>query len=223
MAFHQRYARQLLQWGEERQRRIESAVVLVAGVGGLGATVAQLLARAGVGKLYLLDDGYVDWPDLNRQLLYAEEDVGSSKLMLSCDRLYRINSTCEIVPLPGRLDDTFAMPKDVTLVADCFDNYRSRFILDAAVPEKVYLVHAGVQGEQGQVLTLQKGESQALAEIFAGAAQPEGDIPVTGDAAAVVASLMSNELFAVIGGQPKLLNRCLVISLSDFHISFLAV
>lgn len=221
--YHERYARQLLQWGEEKQLRIESAVVLIAGVGGLGGTVAQLLARAGVGKLYLLDDGYVDWPDLNRQLLYAEEDIGSSKLMLACDRLYRINSTCEIVPLPGRLGEGFQVPADVTLVADCFDNYRSRFLLEAAVEENCFLVHAGVQGEQGQVLTLQKGASQPLAAIFAGAGQPDGDIPVTGDAAAVVAGLMSHELLAVLGGEPKLLNRCLVISLSDYHLSFLDV
>ncbi|WP_303722203.1 ThiF family adenylyltransferase [Malonomonas rubra] len=223
MAFHPRYARQLLQWGEEKQQRIESGVVLVAGLGGLGALVGQLLARAGVGKLYLLDDGYVDWPDLNRQLLYAEEDVGSSKLMLACDRLFRINSTTEIVPLSGRLDESFRPPDDATLVADCLDNYRSRFLLERAISKKNYLVHAGVQGEEGQVLTLQKGASQTLAAIFSGVQQPAGEIPVTGSAAAVVAGLMSNELLAVLGGEPKLLNRCLVISLSDFHISFLDV
>lgn len=221
MADNNRYARQLLLWGEEKQQSIEAAVVLVAGVGGLGATVSQLLARAGIGKLYLVDDGLVDWPDLNRQLLYAEEDVGGSKLMLACDRLFRINSTTEIVPLPGRIDETFQVPADVTVVADCLDNYHSRFLLDAVIPESVCLVHAGIEGEQGQVLTLQKGTSQSLTEIFAGALQPAGDIPVSGDAVVVVAGLMANELFSVIAGAPKLLNRCLLIGLGDFHFSFL--
>lgn len=221
MAFEERYARQLLQWGAEKQTLIESAVVLIAGVGGLGATVSQLLARAGVNKLYLVDDGQVDWPDLNRQLLYAEEDIGGSKLMLACDRLYRINSTTEVVPLVGRIDESFQVPTDVTVVADCLDNYPSRFCLDAITPEGIPLVHAGLQGDHGQVLTLLKGTSQALSEIFAGAQQPVEDIPVTGDAVVVVAGLMANELFSVIGRAPKLLDRCLVVGLGDFHFSFL--
>ncbi len=223
MAIDERYARQVLHWGEQQQQQIGTAVVLVAGVGGLGATVSQLLVRAGVGKLYLVDDGLVDWPDLNRQLLYAEEDIGSSKLMLAIDRLRRINSAIEIVPLPGKIDETFNLPGDVTVVADCLDNYQSRFLLEATVPKGCCLVHAGVQGEQGQVLTLRKGQSQRLSDFYAGALQPGGDIPVTGDAVAVMAGLQCHELFAVIGGEPKLLDRCLVVSLSDFHISFLDI
>lgn len=224
MATHgERYARQVLHWGNIKQQRIGAAVVLIAGVGGLGATVSQLLVRAGVGKIYLVDDGVVDWPDLNRQLLYAEEDIGSSKLMLASDRLSRINSSTEIVPLPGRIEVNFQVPADTTVVADCLDNYTSRYLLDSVTPEQVYLVHAGLQGEHGQVLTLLKGKSQSLTKIFAGAQQPQGDIPVSGDAAAVLAGLMTTELFAVLGDEPKLLNRCLVISLDDFHISFLDI
>ncbi|SHI55181.1 Molybdopterin or thiamine biosynthesis adenylyltransferase [Malonomonas rubra DSM 5091] len=218
-----RYSRQLLHWGQEKQQKIETAVMLVAGVGGLGATVAQLLVRAGVGKIYLVDDGFVDAPDLNRQLLYSEEDIGSSKLMLACDRLRRINSSVEINPLSGSIDSDFSLPADVQIVADCLDNYLSRFQLEAAIPDETYLVHAGLQGEEGQVLTLQKGRSQLLRQFYAGAEQPDGPIPVTGDTATVIAGLMCNELFALIDGQPKLLNRCLVVSLSDFHISFLDI
>jgi len=219
----ERYSRQLLHWGEQKQQEIAAAVVLVAGLGGLGATVAQLLARAGVGKLYLVDDGEVDLPDLNRQLLYSEEDLGSAKLMLACDRLRRINSSIEIVPLPGRIAAGFELPVDIEVVADCLDNYSARFQLESALADGVFLVHAGVQGEEGQLLTLQKGSSQLLQQIYAGAVQPTGAIPVTGDAAAVLAGLMANELFALLAGQPKLLNRCLIVSLTDYHFSFLDV
>ena len=72
-------------------------------------------------------------------------------------------------------------------------------------------------------MTLQAGRSQPLADIFAGACQPEGDIAVTPDNVVTIAGLMVNELFATLFGQPKLLDRCLVISLNDFHISFLDV
>lgn len=219
----ERYARQLLHWGEKNQRRIEAASVLVAGVGGLGATVSQLLARAGVGKLYLVDDGIVDWPDLNRQLLYGEGDIGREKLPLAAERLSDISSATEQVLIEGRIDEGFSVPHGLTAVADCLDNYRSRFLLDSLTPAGVHLVHGGLQGDQGQVLTLLSGRSQPLADIFAGARQPEGDIPVTPDNVVIVAGLMTNELFSVMSGRPKLLDRCLVLSLSDFHISFLDV
>lgn len=219
-AGNDRYSRQVLHWGREKQRAIEAAVVLVAGVGGLGATVSQLLVRAGVRTLYLVDDGVVDWPDLHRQLLYVEEDIGRSKLASACDFLRAMNHTVEIIPLSVRIDETFTLPAEVTVVADCLDNFQSRFYLDAALPDETYLVHAGLSGEEGQVMTLQKGMSQSLSEIFAGLEQPDSAIPVTGDAAVVVAGLMTNELFNVFCAAPKLLNRCLVLSLSDFHTSF---
>ncbi len=217
----ERYARQLLQWGETQQRELETAVVLVAGVGGLGATVSQLLARAGVGKLYLVDDGRLDWPDLNRQLLYGEADIGQEKLPLAVERLSKINSSTEVVPLTGRIDDDFSLPRDLGLVADCLDNYQSRICLDRLTPEGICLVHGGLSAEQGQELTLRKGESQPLAEIFAGLKQPAGAIPVSPDNVVTVAGLMTNELFSVVFGKPKLLNRCLVIGFGDFHLDFL--
>ena len=72
-------------------------------------------------------------------------------------------------------------------------------------------------------MTLQSGRSQSMAAIFAGACQPEGNIPVTPDNVVIVAGLMVNELFAILFGQPKLLNRCLVLSLADYHMAFLDV
>lgn len=218
-----RYARQLLHWGEENQQRIADARVLIAGVGGLGATVSQLLVRAGVGKLYLVDDGIVDWPDLNRQLLYGEEDIGLEKLPLASERLQAINSVTEIELIKGRINENFVVPDGLSAVADCLDNYQSRFLLDELTPDGIFLVHGGLHGEHGQVLTLQSGRSQPLANIFAGACQPKGDIPVTPDGVVIIAGLMTNELFATLFGQPKLLNRCLVVSLADFHMSFLDV
>ena len=219
----ERYARQVLHWGEAKQRQLTGSTVLVAGVGGLGATVSQLLVRAGIGRLYLIDDGIVDWPDLNRQILYTEADIGRSKLSLAHERLHAINSETELILIEGRLDKDFVMPGDLHAVADCLDNYQSRFLLDALTPKGVFLVHGGLQGEHGQVLTLQSGHSQPLAEIFAGVCQPEGTIPVTPDNVVMIAGLMVNELFATLFGRPKLLNRCLVFSLADFHISFMDV
>ncbi len=218
-----RYARQILHWGVEKQRILERSSLLVAGVGGLGATVSQLLARAGVGRLYLVDDGCLDWPDLNRQTLYGEKDIGRAKLSLARERLNQINASTEIVELPGRIDDAFGVPGDVAGVADCLDNYQSRFALYRALPEGCYFVHGGLDGDHGQVLTLMAGVSQPFEELFAGAAQPLGSIPVTPDNVVIIAGLMTNELFSVLWKEPKLLDRCLVVSLDEFNLAFLDI
>ena len=219
----ERYSRQILHWGEERQQQLEAATVLIAGVGGLGATVSQLLTRAGIGKLYLVDDGVTDWPDLNRQLLYNETDIGHSKLIIAQQRLQQINSSVKIELLPKRIDSSFQIPADVSIIADCLDNYPSRFDLEAGLAAGTFLVHGGIEGDQGQVLTLQKGKSQSLAEIFTGTRQPQGEIPVTGAGATILAGFMVNELFNTIFGQPQLLNRFLIVGLSDLHLTFLDV
>ncbi len=218
-----RYSRQILHWGEERQQQLEAATVLIAGVGGLGATVSQLLTRAGIGKLYLIDDGLVNWPDLNRQTLYSETDIGQPKLAIAKQRLQQINSNVKIELLPKRIAHSFRPPADVSIIADCLDNYLSRFDLEAGLAAGSFLIHGGIEGDQGQVLTLQKGTSQSLADIFAGTRQPQGEIPVTGAGATIIAGFMVNELFNTIFGQPQLLNRFLIVGLSDLHLTFLEV
>ncbi len=222
-AFDQRYARQVLHWGAQKQRQIEQSSLLIAGVGGLGTTVSQLLVRAGIGRLYLVDDGFLDWPDLNRQTLYGEKDIGRAKLPLARERLNQINSATRIIELPGTIDAAFQAPAEVDGVADCLDNYRSRFTLYRALEVGTYFVHGGLNGDNGQILTLLAGKSQPFEEIFAGVVQPEGSIPVTPDSVVVIAGLMVNELFNVLWGTPKLLDRCLVVGLADFSMAFLEI
>lgn len=218
-----RYARQVLHWGIEKQKIIQRSSLLIAGVGGLGATVSQLLVRAGIGRLHMVDDGLLDWPDLNRQTLYGEKDVGRAKLPLARERLNQINSSTEIIEIKGRIDDSFQIPGDVDGVADCLDNYKSRFALYNGLSAGTYFVHGGLSGDQGQVLTLQAGESQPLDHVFAGAVQPQDSIPVTPDNVVIIAGLMVNELFHVLWKTPKLLDRCLVVGLDDFNLAFLDI
>jgi len=223
MSATDRYNRQILHWGQKRQHQLETATVLVAGVGGLGATVSQLLTRAGIGKLYLVDDGLINWPDLNRQLLYNEADIGQPKLDVAKQRLKQINNNVKIELLQKHIDHTFQLPDDVSIIADCLDNYSSRFALETNLASGSFLIHGGIEGDQGQVLTLQKGKSQPLADIFSGTRQPQGEIPVTGAGATILAGFMANELFNTIFGQPQLLNRFLIVGLSDLHLTFLEV
>ena len=223
MVDSQRYARQVLQWGEEKQQIIGASSLLIAGVGGLGTTVSQLMVRAGIGCLYLVDDGVVVWPDLNRQTLYGEKDVGRKKVTVAQERLNRINASTRIITIDRRIDSSFTMPTSVQGVADCLDNFDARFALFRATAHGCFFVHGGVQGECGQIVTLIKGISQPLDAIFAGCRQPAGSIPVTPDSVVIIAGLMGNELFSCLGGTAKLRDRMLIVNLVDLHFSFLAV
>ena len=219
----ERYSRQQLFWGEETQRLIQEGSLLIAGLGGLGATVSQIMARAGIARLHLVDDGEVAWTDLHRQSLYGECDVGMKKVEVSRERLKSINSKMEIIIHDTRIDIGFSIPDDIDVVVDCLDNFPSRFFLYQAVPPGSFFVHGGVQGDQGQVLTLIKGVSRPLEEIMAGSRQPAGTIPVTPDSVFVIAGLMANELLHYLAGSPKLLDRFLVVDLAGFNFSFLEV
>jgi molybdopterin synthase catalytic subunit len=223
MTLADRYNRQIALWGEESQQQLETASVLIAGVGGLGATVAELLTRAGVGTLILIDNGQVDGPDLNRQILYTEADIGRSKVQVASRQLRQINSNVKIEIIDEKIDSTFTCPAGVSIIADCLDNYTSRFNLEAGLLDGSFLVHGGIEGNQGQVLTLQKGISQPLVDIFAGAQQPAGAIPVSGSGATIIAGNMANELISTILGTPQLLNRFLIVGLGDLHLDFLDV
>jgi len=218
-----RYSRQILQWGDDNQRLLAAATVLVAGVGGLGTTVSQLLARAGISRLILVDDGVVDWPDLNRQTLYDEGDVGRKKLVVAREKLSRINAGVEIVIRDERILDGFAVPADVSIVADCLDSFASRFALYRGLREGQLFVHGGLEGLCGQVVSLKKGTSQPLGTIFAGCRQPAGIIPVTPEGVIIIAGLLCRELFNCIFGTPQLRDQLLVVDLNDLHLAFLEV
>ncbi|QWV92346.1 ThiF family adenylyltransferase [Geomonas oryzisoli] len=218
-----RYARQRLFWGDEKQCLIASSTLLVAGVGGLGATVSQIMARAGVARMHVVDDGTVELSDLHRQSLYGECDLGRKKVLVACERLQAINSAVEVVGHDTRIEGGFRLPGDCTVVADCLDNFTGRFALYGALPAGCRFIHGGVQGDRGQVLTLVKGESQPLEEIYAGSRQPAGPIEVTPYGVFVVAGLMCNELCDVMAGTPRLLNRLLVADLTDLSLSFVEV
>jgi len=196
---------------------------LVAGVGGLGATLCQILARAGVGELHLVDDGEVALSDLQRQSLYGECDLGRSKVQVAAERLRAINAKVRVTALKERIAPGYRLPAEVALVADCLDNFASRFELYRALPGGTWFLHGGVQGDQGQLLTLVKDRSQHFEAICAGCLQPEGPIPVTPDSVFVIAGLMANELFRCLTGQPKLLDRFLVVDLVSLDLSFMEV
>ncbi|MCW2972075.1 MAG: methylcrotonoyl-CoA carboxylase [Thermoleophilia bacterium] len=110
-----RYDRQVRWFAQEgvdgptAQRRLAAATVLMLGLGGFGASMAELLGRAGVGSLVLLDDDHVDEVNLPRQMLYDHGDVGVRKSLAAAQKLEQLNPFSEFVPVHG----TIASGEDV--------------------------------------------------------------------------------------------------------------
>src|SRR3989344_2351153 len=93
-----RYTRQEIfsEIGKDGQNKLGKSSVVIVGLGALGSVSAELLARAGIGKLILIDRDIVELSNLQRQSLYDEEDIGKPKALAAKERLNKINSEVEI-------------------------------------------------------------------------------------------------------------------------------
>src|SRR4051812_16967163 len=133
-----RYSRQMLfaPIGERGQRRLLDASVAVVGCGATGCGAAALLARAGVGRVRLIDRDLVEWSNLQRQTLYTESDVkeGLPKAVAAERRLRAVNSAIEIESQVADLNtgNVDALIANVDLVIDGTDNLDTRYLLNDA-------------------------------------------------------------------------------------------
>ncbi|MBC7197319.1 MAG: ThiF family adenylyltransferase, partial [Deferribacterales bacterium] len=113
-----RYSRQIVYWSEEFQNLLFKQSVFVAGIGGLGCIVAETLTRAGVGTIIICDSGIIDEPDLNRQSLYNENDLGKYKVDIAKLKLNAINSSCNIIKINTAIDNDFVFDFKSVVVFD---------------------------------------------------------------------------------------------------------
>ena len=161
-----RYIRHINLVGEDGLKKIQNAVMLVAGVGGLGCSVVQLLARFGFGTIHLFDPDIVDLPDLNRQILYDENDIGKFKAEVAATKLEDINSDITVIAHKIKIEKDTSFPK-VDIVIDCLDNFQDRLVLENLFFNKcIPIIHAGVSEFFGQITTLIPGETNGISEIF---------------------------------------------------------
>ena len=131
-----RYSRHILldEIGVEGQERLRAARALVIGAGGLGCPAALYLAASGVGKLTLADPDKVDLTNLQRQILYRTESVGSVKVEAAKAALAALNPEVTVVPLQKKIgaEELKTILQDVDVVLDCSDNFATRHALNRA-------------------------------------------------------------------------------------------
>ncbi|MBI1370420.1 MAG: thiazole biosynthesis adenylyltransferase ThiF [Planctomycetes bacterium] len=148
--------------GEAGQARLRAASALLVGCGALGSTLAELLVRAGIGRLVLVDRDLVELTNLQRQTLYDESDAreGLPKAAAAKRRLAAINSqvTLDAVVADYAPANAVRLSRDVDVLLDGTDNFQTRFLLnDVAVKLGKPYVYGGAVGTRGMVYTLMPG------------------------------------------------------------------
>lgn len=210
-----RYTRQtaLREIGEAGQEKLNNARILIVGVGGLGSPIALYLAAAGVGTLGLIDDDVVSISNLQRQILYAEAEVGQLKVHCAAKKLKALNSSIVVQPHPFRLDKDNAgdVIRMYDIVVDGCDNFATRYLLsDACAALGKPYVYGAIQGFEGQVSVFcHGGHAKTYRDLYpyeeGTRHTPLPDSSVIGVTPAIVGSAEANEVLKLICGYGEVL------------------
>ena len=152
----ERYSRHLLvpEVGEEGQRKLLDARVLLLGAGGLGSPVALYLAAAGVGTIGIVDDDVVDLSNLQRQVVHTTDRIGVPKVESAEETIHALNPDVEVVKYVTRLDasNILEIIDGWDIIVDGADNFPTRYLLnDATVRLGIPVVSASILGFDGQL------------------------------------------------------------------------
>jgi molybdopterin/thiamine biosynthesis adenylyltransferase len=215
----QRYLRNIGSLEISGQKKLLQARALLVGAGGLGGTIAQLLARMGLGALVIADGDSFTEDNLNRQAFAVEQNVGQSKVRVARSEIVKINAATEVEIFEGYVTEKeLAILVEGTDVAiDALDNMPSRFLLEKVCKEThTPLVHGAVAGFSGQVTVIYPEDIGFRAFYGNPQAMPEKGIEVKlGNLAGIVsavASVQVQEAVKVITGLGRpLRNRLLFL------------
>jgi molybdopterin/thiamine biosynthesis adenylyltransferase len=214
--------------GEQGQRRLKAASVLVSRIGGVGGTVALQLAAAGVGRLVLAHAGRLRPDDLNRQLLMSHAGLGTARVEQAARRLHELNPRLLIEAVPENISEANAhdLVGRVDAVASCAPLFEERLLMNReAVKQRKPLVDCAMYEMEAQLLTVRPGNTACLACLY-----PEPStvwkrkFPVLGAVAGTVACLGAVELIKLLAGlREPLTNEMLVCDLADMEFRKVAV
>jgi len=228
-----RYSRQMLfkPIGPEGQRRIAASAVLVAGMGALGTVLASHMVRAGVGMLRIVDRDYVELSNLQRQMLFDEEDAARMlpKAVAAQAKLAKINSDVRLEALvedmsPANIE---RIVDGVDLVLDGTDNFRTRLLLnDACFKRGIPFVYGGAVGSHGMTAMLVPGETCCLRCLIgsaeAGAGQTCDTVGIVAPVVDIVASFQAAEALKFLAGDRQA-RRDSLLTLDVWHFQCLNI
>jgi molybdopterin/thiamine biosynthesis adenylyltransferase len=213
-----RYNRQLIipDFGEESQKKLKDSHVVIIGIGGLGCASATYLTAAGVGHITIVDFDTVELSNLNRQVLYWENEIGEKKVVAAQRKLSKLNPAAEINPIFAKITDenVLSIIDKSQVVVDGLDNSATRLLVNAAcVKQKIPYVYGGVARLRGMVTTIIPGQTPCLACL-----SPEGarGLGVLGTTPAIIANLQALEVIKLLTGRsPSLAGKLLLFNGDD--------
>ncbi len=179
--------------GPEGQKRLRASRVLVVGCGALGSALAEMMVRAGVGVLTVVDRDFVEASNLQRQSLFDEEDarLGLPKAAAAAARLRRLNSEVEVRGLVADVsaENAEGLVRGADLVLDGTDNFEARYLLnDVCLRARVPWVYGACVGSYGLALLVRPGASPCLRCVLG--ERPAPGAGPTCDTAGVVAPIV---------------------------------
>jgi adenylyltransferase/sulfurtransferase len=153
-----RYSRQIIlqNIGEEGQEKLLNSIVAIVGCGALGTVAVNNLARAGVGKILIIDRDFVELNNLQRQMLFDENDVGAPKAVAAAEKIASINSDIEVHPIIKDINYTNIeeILNGVDLVIDGTDNIQTRMLNDVCIKNKIPWIYTGAIGTSGMSMNI---------------------------------------------------------------------
>jgi len=219
--------------GGEGQKKISAARVTVIGIGALGTVIANNLCRSGVGSLRLVDRDYVELSNLQRQVLFDEEDAAAEvpKAAAACAHLAKVNSQINLEPVIAHADSSNIedIIKDADVVMDGCDNMELRFLINEACHKlKIPWVYGGVLGATGNCMTILPGDGPCF-RCLVPEVPPAGSYPtcatagVLNMAANIIASLESAEALKIITGSADLNRKVFVLDVWNNTAEYLTL
>ncbi len=225
----EKYSRQILfsGIGEAGQEQLLQASAVLVGCGALGTVAANLLVRAGIGRLRIIDRDFVEPSNLQRQTLFEEADARDAlpKAVAAERRLRAINSDVKIEGIVADLTPKNAAEflSDFPIILDGTDNFETRFLVnDAAISLGIPWIYAAAVGSTGVTMTIRPGLSACLACLVESGdktSQPGSafgneatcdTVGVLGASAGVIASIEATEAIKFLAGKPEALHGRLV-------------
>ena len=222
----ERYSRHIVlnEIGLEGQKKLNMSKVLVIGAGGLGSGVLLYLASSGVGTIGVVDYDKVDLSNLHRQVIHTTSDLNKLKVISAKEKINKLNPDVKVFTFNERLDKSNIEKifSDFEIIVDGLDNFNDKFLVnDYTVLLNKKLVHAGVIGFEGQLMTVLGRESACLRCCFPGETPGDShlsckDIGVLSTCVGVLSTLQANEVLKLILGiGTPIINRVLKYNVLD--------
>lgn len=212
---NKRYNRQILlsEIGPTGQDKLSKARVLIVGVGGLGSPISLYLSGAGVGTIGLMDDDVVDESNLQRQVLYSENEIGLSKAKQAGKRLKALNDNIQVDVYPTRLtkENATEIISRYDIIVDGCDNFATRYIInDTCVALNKIYVYGAIRAFEGQVSVFNYQDGPNFRTFFPDEEEmyqlpplPKGVMGVT---PGLVGCAEANEVIKIICGYGEILS-----------------